>query len=188
MQAWLENPTFTASESFRPTCAWLSSGDEEALQSLTSHHLKWSSIFVMSGGAVANRCGDAEVPRQLSRSNWNEEREREGGTGWKKAPVHILRGFNSLRVDSRSVHRLLSAALHIKRQKEQERRRQRRGRGSRVREMVFIYYNAISAILTYLFQETAKETYFSSILDPVVWTLTILLYFYSVYLFIYLIN
>lgn len=137
MQAWLENPTFTASKSFRLTCVWLSSGDEEALQALTSHHLKWSSIFVMSGGAVANRCGDAEVPRQLSRSNWNEGRERErvGGTGWKKAPVHILRGFNSLRVDSRSLHRL----LYIKRQKEQERRRQRRGSGGRAGAMVFIY-------------------------------------------------
>jgi len=31
----------------------------------------------MSGGAVANRCGDAGVPGQLSRSNWNEGRERK---------------------------------------------------------------------------------------------------------------
>lgn len=43
------------------------------------------------------------------------EREQEGQAGKKGFSAHPQRpGFNSLRVDSRSVHRLLSAPLHIK--------------------------------------------------------------------------
>ncbi len=118
MQAWLGNPMFTASKSFKLTHVWLSSGDQEALQALMSHHLKRSSIFEMSVGAVADRCGDAGLLGPLSRSNWNQgwkrEREREGQAEKGSSAHPQSTGFNSLRVDSRSVHRLLSAALHIK--------------------------------------------------------------------------